>query len=169
MANRKYQDIKKSIIRGSSEFDTLSSSDDKDNTYYDIYATRQQKDRDSYISSLLKEYVEAYQDKRCTNKFYRKIIFFESSISLGIFIALFISVIFMVFFHKFDTSIEGVLQLISLYLTFITLIFGILTIITKYVFPENDEEYITRIVESIQKNDLENKKENIKANEKLVK
>lgn len=35
-------------------------------------------------------------------------------------------------------------------------------IITKYVFPVNDEEYITRIVEIIQNNDLENKKENIR-------
>ncbi len=30
--------------------------------------------------------------------------------------------------------------------------------ITKYIFPVNDEEYITRIVELIQNNDLENKK-----------
>lgn len=47
-------------------------------------------------------------------------------------------------------------------ITFLTLIVGVLTIITKYVFPENEEEYITRIVEIIQRNDLENKKENIK-------
>ena len=51
----------------------------------------------------------------------------------------------------------------SVCLTFLTLIVGILKIITKYVFPVNDEEYITRIVELIQNNDLENKKENIRA------
>lgn len=43
------------------------------------------------------------------------------------------------------------------------MIIGILTIIAKYVFPEKEEEYITRIVEIIQNNDLENKKENIAA------
>lgn len=32
----------------------------------------------------------------------------------------------------------------------------------KVVFPENEEEYITRIVEIIQNNDLEHKKENIR-------
>ena len=34
--------------------------------------------------------------------------------------------------------------------------------ITKYFFPENDEQYITTIVETIQQNDLENKRENAK-------
>ena len=38
----------------------------------------------------------------------------------------------------------------------------LLQTITKYIFPENEEEYITRIVEMIQNNDLENKKENIR-------
>ena len=46
--------------------------------------------------------------------------------------------------------------------SFISLIIGLLTIITKYFFPENDEQYITAIVEAIQKNDLENKRENAK-------
>ena len=59
-------------------------------------------------------------------------------------------------------SIESVVQLITVCVTFLTLIVSILKIITKYVFPANDEEYITRIVEIIQNNDLENKKENIR-------
>ena len=84
------------------------------------------------------------------------------------FVILFVVLIIRVQWFLSDISIEDVVQLISLCLTFITLIFGILTIITKYVFPENDEEYITRIVESIQKNDLENKKENIKACGQMV-
>ena len=54
--------------------------------------------------------------------------------------------------------IGNVAKLISVCVTFLTLIVGIMTIITKYVFPENEEEYITRIVEIIQNNDLEHKK-----------
>ena len=61
-----------------------------------------------------------------------------------------------------EKSIESVIQLITACITFLTLIVSILKIITKYVFPANDEEYITRIVEIIQNNDLENKKENIR-------
>lgn len=47
-------------------------------------------------------------------------------------------------------------------MSFISLVIGLLTIITKYFFSENDEQYITKIVETIQQNDLENKKENAK-------
>ena len=47
-------------------------------------------------------------------------------------------------------------------MSFISLVIGLLTIITKYFFPESDEQYITKIVETIQQNDLENKKENAK-------
>ena len=61
------------------------------------------------------------------------------------------------------------MQLISVCITFLTLIVSILKIITKYVFPKKEEEYITRIVEIIQNNDLENKKENINVKTKISK
>lgn len=53
-------------------------------------------------------------------------------------------------------------MIITASVSFISLVIGLLTIITKYFFPENDEQYITKIVETIQQNDLENKKENAK-------
>lgn len=59
-----------------------------------------------------------------------------------------------------DLKIQDVAAFITACISFISLIIGLLTIITKYFFPENDEQYITQIVESIQKNDLENKREN---------
>ncbi len=78
---------------------------------------------------------------------------------------------FIVFIRNVDfngeaNSIPEVIQFISVCVTFLGLIVGLLQIITKYVFPENEEEYITRIVELIQNNDLENKKENIKVHVK---
>lgn len=59
-----------------------------------------------------------------------------------------------------ELDIQDVVAFITACISFISLIIGLLTIITKYFFPENDEQYITTIVESIQKNDLENKREN---------
>lgn len=59
-------------------------------------------------------------------------------------------------------EISELITLFSLCITFLTSILGLFKIITKFCFPENDEEYITKIVEAIQKNDLENKKENMK-------
>ncbi|WP_297998267.1 hypothetical protein [uncultured Oscillibacter sp.] len=46
--------------------------------------------------------------------------------------------------------------------SFLGLVVSVLLIITKYFFPENDEQYITQIVKSIQENDLANKRENAK-------
>ena len=59
-----------------------------------------------------------------------------------------------------ELDMQDVVAFITACISFISLIIGLLTIITKYFFPENDEQYITTIVESIQKNDLENKREN---------
>lgn len=71
-------------------------------------------------------------------------------------------------FTKQNNSINSLVEVISVCITFLSLIIGVLTIITKYVFPEKEEEYITRIVEIIQNNDLENKKENIAVQMKVV-
>lgn len=84
------------------------------------------------------------------------------------------SAIFAILILKFDfvnnnASIPAMVEVISVCITFLSLIVGILTIMVKYVFPENEEEYITRIVEIIQNNDLENKKENIRAQLQILK
>lgn len=59
-----------------------------------------------------------------------------------------------------ELKVQSLVAFVTACISFISLIIGLLTIITKYFFPENDEQYITTIVESIQKNDLENKREN---------
>lgn len=64
--------------------------------------------------------------------------------------------------EKSEVSVEMMVSLITVCVSYLTLIFGILTIITKYVFPEKEEEYITAIVKLIQKNDLANKRENMR-------
>lgn len=84
MANKDYKDIKNDIISDSLKFNAFSLLD-KDKvpySYSDSYATEQQQTRDRYISDLLNEYVESYRDKRSTNRFYRKIIFWTSVLFL---------------------------------------------------------------------------------------
>ena len=123
---------------------------------------RQQKRRDRKITELLSIYVENYKDKSKSNKWYKSILFGICILILAAF-----SISFIVFICKIDIhgkmdSIANVVQIISVCVTFLGLIIGLLQTITKYIFPENEEEYITRIVEMIQNNDLENKKENIR-------
>jgi succinate dehydrogenase hydrophobic anchor subunit len=62
-----------------------------------------------------------------------------------------------------NKDMNDVIALVTACATLIGAIIGILKIITEYVFPREDEKYVTGIVESIQKNDLENKKTNMGA------
>ena len=61
-----------------------------------------------------------------------------------------------------DIKVTDVIALVTALVSFVTSILALTTIITKFCFPEDDEKYITSIVESIQKNDLENKKESMR-------
>lgn len=124
--------------------------------------TDEEKTRDSLISDLLGHYVGAYKSKVTTQKLFRIILF---CVSIAIIVAF--TVIFIVVLAKFDFSAdlkttESLIGLISMCVTFLTSLIGVLKIIVKYCFPENDEKYITEIVKAVQQNDLENKKENLK-------
>ena len=151
-----------SISDSLSFFQPVDNDNDMNKEYVDAYATRQQKRRDRKITELLSIYVENYKDKSKSNKWYKSILFGICILILAAF-----SISFIVFICKIDIhgkmdSIANVVQIISVCVTFLGLIIGLLQTITKYIFPENEEEYITRIVEMIQNNDLENKKENIR-------
>lgn len=157
-----FRDELSSISDSLTFFQPVNNNNDMNRSYVDMYTTRQQKSRDREITELLSTYVDAYKYKSGSNKWYKGILFF---ICIGILVAFCISFIVLirsVNFNEKVNSIVDVIQLISVCITFLGLIVGLLTIITKYVFPENEEEYITRIVELIQNNDLKNKKENIK-------
>lgn len=62
-------------------------------------------------------------------------------------------------------DITGAVTLIASVVSLIVSILELARIITKYCFPENDEEYIVKIVESIQDNALEKLKETNRAAE----
>lgn len=160
--NKEYQRTFSQIVKSLNRIKIINDEEEISNTYVDEFTTEQQRARDKRITILLQLYVEAYKYKNKSNKWYKGILFFVCILILLIF-----SVALIVLVFKFNgstntKSIESVVKLITACVTFLTLIVGILKIITKYVSPANDEEYITRIVELIQNNDLENKKENIR-------
>ncbi len=151
-----------SEIQNSLDF-VIPVENDKEmsNAYIDKYTTNQQKLRDKKITELLEQYVSAYTYKNSSNKLYKIILFLVCISILTTF-----SVAFVIFVSKLKyqtdaVAVGNIVQIISVCITFLALIISVLQIITKYVFPENEDEYITRIVEIIQNNDLENKKQNI--------
>lgn len=128
--------------------------------YMDPNQTKQQEIRDCEITNLLQVYVIAYKNKTEYTRKLRDniihmcwfIIVFVVSISVGATCA----------YISGATQLDLV-ALVSAYITLIVAISKVLNTITAYAFPKDDEKYITKIVNSIQENDLENKRENIRA------
>ena len=139
-----------------------SSSDDTDLPFEDRFVTEQQKQRDMEVTRLLQAYVETYENKVEVSKWYRGCIFYPCIFIICIFAVVLILFSYYIATQKTSIKITDLAAFITACISFISLIIGILTIITKYFFPENGEQYITQIVETIQKNDLENKRENAK-------
>lgn len=128
--------------------------------YKDPFVTKEQKKRDEQITRLLSEYVAFYEGKVKHSKICRYIILIPCVVIIIAFSILLIILSLKVIDNNNNLKVQDLVAFITACISFISLIIGLLTIITKYFFPENDEQYITTIVESIQKNDLENKREN---------
>lgn len=139
----------------------LDNSLVEDAPFFDTYQTREQKKRDASISVLLNDYVDAYKNKTTTQKAYRKALFITSSVLLSLFSIAVIIIGVVIVLHKSKVEVNNLISLITLCITYLASLVGLIQIITKFCFPENDEQYITQIVESIQRNDLDNKKENM--------
>ena len=135
--------------------DTISAFEDK-------FVTEEQKQRDTEVTRLLAAYVKTYEKKTERNALKQDILFYSCLAIIGIFTIVFVAAIIVAFLRITSVSYTGLATIITASVSFIALVIGLLTIITKYFFPENDEQYITTIVETIQQNDLENKRENAK-------
>ena len=135
--------------------DTISAFNDK-------FVTEEQKQRDTEVTRLLAAYVKTYENKIERNSHKQDILFYTCLAIIGIFTIVFVAAIIVAFLRITSVSYTGLATIITASVSFIALVIGLLTIITKYFFPENDEQYITTIVETIQQNDLENKRENAK-------
>ena len=125
----------------------------------DNYRPEEEKDRSRSISSILSYYDESYRSKVAFQNRYRKILFWGSS---GIILLFAISVLLVLRCALKSAgvlNISGVAVMITAMLSLVVSILDLIRVITKYCFPENDEEYIVKIVESIQNNDLEKFKE----------
>lgn len=157
-----YQNTFSQILNSVDFVFEVNNDKEMDKPYVDEYTTDQQRRRDKKITELLNQYVDAYSYKNKSNKWYKGILLGLCAFILLSFCVVFVILIFRVCGTNNGTPVESIVQLVSVCITFLTLIVSILKIITKYVFPEKEEEYITRIVEIIQNNDLENKKENIR-------
>ena len=145
----------------------ISPASTEEELYKDPVVTAEQKKRDEQITRLLIAYVDSYEKKVNGSRWYRVVIFL---VCIGVVIAIACALRYFacrVANWENELQISNLVAFVTACISFVSLIIGLLTIITKYFFPENDEQYITQIVESIQKNDLENKRENAKQRQQL--
>lgn len=152
----------KLILDGVSAVDKIEDDVDMENPYIDEYTTTEQRKRDMQVTKLLETYVKEYQYKHKSNKIYKMVLFGANIFILLGFSIAFIIALFVLLGSDKTQTVEYIVELISVCVTFIALIVGILKIVARYVFPKNEEEYITKIVRIIQNNDLKNKQENIR-------
>lgn len=139
-----------------------TASNEKELSYQDPFVTSQQKKRDEKVTELLSEYVSFYEKKVKHSTVCRYLILVPCIIIILGFAGLLCYIAIRTLRTELAIQVTDLVAFVTACVSFISLIIGLLTIITKYFFPENDEQYITTIVESIQKNDLENKRENAK-------
>lgn len=135
---------------------------DSDDSFKDEFQTAEQKTRDEKVTELLEKYVEAYENKTKAQKKYRSILFWGSSAIIGLFSIALLIIAIVTITRIGDINVTDVIAVITALISFVTSILALTTIITKFCFPDDDEKYITSIVESIQRNDLENKKESMR-------
>lgn len=116
----------------------------------------EQRKRDTGITSLLSEYINAYKERNKSNRFVRWLLIWFSLAFVSVFA---IGSIFCLVWYVFTESKdwEGLAATISAFLTCAGLLIGVLKIITQYAFPVDSEKNITEIVKAIQTNDLTNR------------
>ena len=134
--------------------DIRVSADDSFSSYQDPYQTEEQLKRDSTITKHLTEYYEAYVRKGKMRMYLQQGIWGLCAVFvMGSIIALLFLTQKVVFHSDELSDLNAIVGFVTAFVSFAGLVFGLMTIITRFAFPENDEQYITDIVKAIQDND----------------
>lgn len=160
-----FKDINKSLLEEvNDEKDAGSDKQDSEllHEFIDEFMTEEQSNRDGKITELLSKFVENYSNKVTQNKNFKEELFDFCKWLVGAF-AVAICVIIFITTASGNMNTGQIVAMISASASLIAVPIGIFKIVVSYIFPKEEEKYITEIVKLIQKNDLENKKTNIDA------
>lgn len=131
----------------------------------DDYALDEMRDRSHSVSSILTYYSDSYKNKADFQHKYRRILFwFLSVIILACCIGIYKVSVFVVT-SKVAVTTGHLVSLITVLISLVVAIIELVHTIVKYCFPTGDDEYILRIVEAVQVNDLEKLKERNRSDE----
>jgi len=125
------------------------------------FFTTEQRNRDQFITRLFQSFVRSYESKSAFSDRAKTLIlrFTIAWISIMLVSCLLATRSFILAGGR---SFADISALLSAVLPFVAAIIGTLNIVTRYVFPADEEKYITEIVKSVQQYDLENKRLNMR-------
>lgn len=131
-----------------------TSSSDEFNSYQDPFQTEEQLARDKTITEILNAYYNSYKKKQKVKSNCQCIIVIICFVfALASIICLMTLCLSFAKYPARFNDLNSVVALVGSLISFSGLVFGLITVITKFAFPENDEVYITEIVKAIQEND----------------
>ena len=127
------------------------------------YLTEEQRKRDEHTTTLYEQFVWAHNEKcdfvKESKKTIRKwCILWVCALILAVLACIAVAGVVLVYTDRLATD---VIALISAIVPLLVAIIGTLNIVTKHVFPEDEERYITDIVKLIHENDFKNKQANM--------
>lgn len=128
------------------------------------FNTKQQQCRDEAVTKLLNAYVNYYERKFKRNNVYRWVVtVFSFIVLVAVFFICFKLINWITADSVTTMDVKTYVALLTTMSGTVVAVVAVIKIIAEYVFPKEEEKYITEIVQIIQNNDLENKRENIRA------
>lgn len=117
-----------------------------------LYGEREK--RSKLVTEILCKYKESFANKvDDTPKFRRVLLYSTLGIMFGL-TACFILYSLKIMFMQTEMKTTQFASFASASVTMLGTVFGLLTIITNYFFPKDDEQYLATIVQAVQENDF---------------
>lgn len=136
----------------------LSSKFDSDSTKSEEYAEQllgihaEFLKRNGKLSTLLGDYISQREDRVKTNRFLKKIIFW---VFVFLLVVLTLTVAVFVICNRNRESVASMVSLISVLLTYLASLIAVFEIISKYLFPIDEEKDTINMIQTVISNDLQ--------------
>lgn len=121
--------------------------------------------RNEKLTSLLEDYITQRKERIRTNNFLKKFIFWFFVGMLGV---LTITVVFFVAFNITIKTIPAMVSLISVSATYLASLIGIFQIMSKYLFPVDEEKDTINMIKAVINNDVQVEELLSKAIDKII-
>lgn len=135
----------------------LSSDYDSQPTKNEEYAEQLMKvhaqfaKRNGKLTDLLDDFIQQRRDRVKTNKTFKNIIFWFFVCLLGL---LTIGVVVFIICNRTSESVAGMISLISVLATYLASLIAVFEIISKYLFPLDEEKDTISMIQTVINNDV---------------